>query len=199
VGTRLARKAAMPARIVHRVPGRVRIKVRGVREDAEFFAVVQQLIAGLTGVESVRVNPTSSSIVVDYQLSDELFHSSLRGDAEVRSWIQLSGEEGLESAMEDVVTEGLRYLENHSRLAESIVVTAEYLDSSLRKASDGLLDLKVLLPLGVVAATTLTKARGRGTPMWITLGSFAFNAFLTLHRRRIDRPPVHIVPPSRHA
>jgi hypothetical protein len=189
----------MPARIVHRVPGRVRIKVRGVREDAEFFAVVQQLIAGLSGVDSVRVNPGSSSIVVGYQPSDALFHSRLRGNAEVGSWLQWSGEERTDDVLEDVVTEGVRYLESHSRLAESIVVTAEYLDTGLRRASDGLLDLKVLLPLGVVAATTLTKARGRGTPMWITLGSFAFNAFLTLHRRRIDRPVVNIVRSSRHA
>jgi hypothetical protein len=75
------------------------------------------------------------------------------------------------------------------------------LDSGLRHASDGYLDLKVLLPLGVAAATSLHKARGRGTPMWLTLSTFAFNAFLALHRHRIDTPIVQIVsrPRRNHA
>jgi hypothetical protein len=92
------------------------------------------------------------------------------------------------------------YLKRHSRLAETIVSGAENLDATLRQASAGYVDLKVLLPLGVLAATTLHKRRSRGTPMWLTVSTFAFNAFLTLHRRRIDAPIVEIdYRPSRRA
>jgi hypothetical protein len=90
--------------------------------------------------------------------------------------------------MDEAVTTGVRYLEQHSRLAESVVSTTERLDASLRRASDGYLDLKVLLPLGVAAATSLHKSRSKGTPMWMTMGIFAFNAFMSLHRHRIDAP-----------
>jgi hypothetical protein len=86
----------------------------------------------------------------------------------------------------------------HSRLAEVIVSTAQQWDVNVRNASDGYVDLKVLLPLGVAVATTLHKARGRGTPMWMTLSTFAFNAFLALHRHRIDTPVLQIVSRSRN-
>ncbi len=193
-------KAARAARIVHHVPGRLRIKVMGVRAEAEFFAAVQSVIGALHGVDSVRVNPLSSSIVVDYRPADTVFHFRLQEDPEVGSWLRLEGEDALLAEVDEAVTSGVRYLARHSRLAESIVSTAEQLDSNLRKASEGYLDLKVLLPLGVAAATTLHKARGRGTPMWLTMSTFAFNAFLTLHRHRIGAPLVQIVsPPKRRA
>jgi hypothetical protein len=200
VATRIVRKAAKPARIVHHVPGRIRIKVTGAREDSEYFSVVRRLISELSGVESVRVNATSSSIVVAYNPSDPVFRVRLRDSSAVSEWLDLTEGGGLFAAMDDAVITGVRYLERHSRLAESVVSTAEQMDNSLRRASDGYLDLKVLLPLGVAAATSMHKARGKGTPMWMTMGIFAFNAFLSLHRHRIDAPVVDAgVTRARHA
>ncbi len=181
-------RAVRQARVVHHVSGRMRIKVIDAQAEAEaeFFNEVQRAIGTLPGVVSVRVNPLSSSIVVDYRPSDTIFHSRLHQSPEVSTLLCLDGEESLVAAIDGVVAEGVRYLEQHSRIAESIVSTAEHLDSSLRKVSDGYLDLKVLLPLGVVVATSLHKGRSRGTPMWLSLSTFAFNTFLTLHRQRID-------------
>jgi hypothetical protein len=193
VDTRV-RKAARSARIVHHVPGRLRIKVKGVRGEAAFFAAVQRVIGGLSGVESVRVNPSSSSIVIDYRPADTVFRFRLQDDPDIGSWLQLEGEDALAAAVDEAVVVGARYLQRHSRLAESIVSTSEQLDFELRKASNGMLDLKVLLPLGMAAVTSLHKARSRGTPMWLTVGTFAFNAFLTLHRHRIDAPVISVIP-----
>lgn len=194
-------KAARPAHIVHHVPGRLRIRVLGVRNtESEFFAAVQNVIGALHGVDSVRVNPASSSIVINYRPSDTVFHFRLQSDPRVNTWLSLEGEDALLAEIDEAVIAGSRYLGSHSRLAEAIVSTAEQLDSGLRYASDGYLDLKVLLPLGVAAATSLHKARGRGTPMWLTLSTFAFNAFLALHRHRMDAPVVQIVSKAkRHA
>jgi hypothetical protein len=192
-------KVARRARIVHHVPGRLRLRVMGVRGgESEFFAVVQGVIGALHGVESVRVNPASSSIVIDYQPSDMVFRFRLRDDPRVNTWLSLEGEDALLAEIDEAVAAGSRHLEMHSRLAEVIVSTAQQWDVNVRNASDGYVDLKVLLPLGVAVATTLHKARGRGTPMWMTLSTFAFNAFLALHRHRIDTPVVQIVSRSRN-
>jgi hypothetical protein len=200
VNTGVHKAAARSARIVHHLPGRLRIKVLGVQAEAEFFTAVQSVIGALHGVDSVRVNPASSSIVIDYRPSDTVFHFRLQDDPDVGSWLRLDGEDALIAEIDEAVKVGTRYLSDYSRLAESIVSTAEQLDINLRKASDGFLDLKVLLPLGVAAATTLHKARARGTPMWLTMSTFAFNAFLTLHRHRLGAPLVQIVsPPKRRA
>jgi hypothetical protein len=184
---------AKSARIVHRVPGRLRIKVEGARGETEFFAAVQRIISTLTGVDAVRVNAASSSIVIDYRPVDTVFHFRLQDDPDVGAWLSLEGEDALTAAIDQAVSSGSRYLTHHSRLAESIVSTAERMDSQLRRVSDGYLDLKLMLPLGVAVATSLHKARNRGTPMWMTLGTFAFNAFLSLHRHRIDTPMVQII------
>lgn len=181
------------ARIVHHVPGRLRIKVLGVRAEPEFFAAVRGVIGALPGVDSVRVNRSSSSIVVDYRPADMVFKFRLLGNPQLDSWLRLEGEDALLAEIDQAVTAGARYLGPHSRLAESIVSTAEQLDSNLRVASGGFVDLKVLLPLGLAAATALQKTRTRGTPMWMSLGTFAFNAFLALHRNRIGAPPVRII------
>jgi hypothetical protein len=201
VVTRIVAKAAKPARIVHQVPGRIRIKVTGVKDDTEYFAVVRQLISELPGVEAVHVNATSSSIVVAYNPSDPVFHFHHLGQSdEVGAWLDFTDDAGLYAAMDDAITTGVHYLERHSRLAETVVSTAETWDARLRRASDGYLDLKMLLPLGVAAATSLHKTRSKGTPMWMTMGVFAFNAFLSLHRHRIDAAVVDIVAKrARHA
>ena len=188
-----ASAAPRVARIVHHVPGRLRIKVEGVRGQTEFFAAVQRAIGGLPGVESVRTNATSSSVVVAYRPSDTVFHFRLQDDPEVGSWLTLVGEDALTAAIDEAVIVGARYLQRHSRLAETIVSSAEHLDASLRKVSVGYLDLKVLLPLGMAAASSLHKARNRGTPMWLSVSTFAFNAFLTLHRHRIEAPVVRVI------
>ena len=189
-----ASRAARAARVVHHVPGRMRIRVMGVRgSETEFFTAVQRVIGALHGVQSVRVNAASSSIVIDYRPSDTVFHLRLQDDPTVNSWLRLDGEEALLAEIDEAVTVGARYLRSHSRLAETIVAAAEDLDSNLRRVSDGYLDLKVLLPLGVAAASSMHKARNRGTPMWLTLGTFAFNAFLSLHRHRIDTPMIQII------
>jgi hypothetical protein len=188
-----ARKAAKPARIVHHVAGRMRIKVIGAAGEAEFFAAVQQVIGSLSGVESVRVNPSSSSIVIDYKPADTVFHFRLQQNPEVSSWLSLGGEDALMAAIDESVSVSAHYLEHHSRMAESMVSAVEQMDAHLLKASNGYLDLKLLFPMGVAVVTSLHKARGRGTPMWLSLGTFAFNAFLTLHHRRIDAPTIQIL------
>jgi copper chaperone CopZ len=166
----------------------MRLKVLGVPTDPEFFATVKQIIAGLEGVESVRVNAASSSIVIDYSPADTVFHFRLQDDPNVNAWMSLDGDDALLAGIDVAVATGAHYLAKQSRLAESLVAGAEELDFRLRRASDGYVDLKLF-----AAATSMRQARGTGTPMWLSLGTFAFNSFLTLHRERIGAPVIKIV------
>ncbi len=190
-------KGARPARVVHHVPGRLRIKLMGVPLEAGYLADVQRVLGTLPGVSSVHVNPASASIVVAYAPSDAAFGARLAQSSDVASWLSLESEDATLVEIHEALTAGVHYLEHHSRLAESIVGTAEQMDFNLRRASDGFLDLKVLLPLGLAVVTSLHKSRNRGTPVWLSVSTFAFNAFLTLHRHRINAPIVDVVPPRR--
>jgi hypothetical protein len=189
--------SARPARIVHHVPGRLRIKLRDVPVEAAYLADVQRVLGRLPGVSSVHVNPTSASIVVAYAPGDAVFGQRLAQSEDLAYWLSLESDDVTVAEIDEALTAGVHYLEHHSRLAESIVGTAEQMDFTLRRASDGYLDLKVLLPIGLAVVTSLHKSRSRGTPMWLSVSTFAFNAFLTLHRHRINAPIVDVVPPRR--
>jgi hypothetical protein len=173
----------------------MRLKVMGASADQDFFASVKNVIAGLQGVECVRVNAASSSIVIDYSPADTVFHFRLKDDPDVNTWLSLEGDDALLAGIDEAVSS--HYMGRHSRLAEGLVSSAEQLDSKLRQVSDGYLDLKLLLPLAFAAATSMRQAHGRGTPMWLSLGTFAFNSFISLHRQRINAPIVKIVSTGR--
>ena len=186
-------RARRTARVAHHVPGRLRLKVLGAPAQSEFFATVKDVIASLQGVDRVRVNVASGSIVIDYSPADTVFHFRLKDDPTVSAWLRLEGEDALLARIDDAVSGGAHYLGTHSRMADSLLTGAEQIDARLRSASDGYLDLKILVPLVFAAATSMRQARGRGTPMWLSLGTFAFNSFMTLHRERTEAPVVKIV------
>ncbi len=178
--------------VIHHVPGRLRIKILGGTDIPEYFLGLKELINAMPGVNSVRVNSPASSIVIDYIPDDMTFHARLQDDPNIKTWLTLDEEMVSPYIVKQEVALHTPYLVPHSRVAEAIVSVAERLDVGLRQASNGYLDLKVLLPIGIAIGTSLHKARGRGTPMWITLSTFAFNSFLTLHHQRIDAPIIQI-------
>lgn len=53
-------------RVVHHVPGRMRVRVEGSREPSEMLQMVAPVVAGLPEVLSIRVNAASGSVVVHY-------------------------------------------------------------------------------------------------------------------------------------
>lgn len=186
-------RARRTARVAHHLPGRLRLKVLGAPAETEFFATVKGVIASMQGVDRVRVNVASSSIVIDYSPADTVFHFRLKDDPTLNAWLSLEGEDALLARIDEAVSGGAHYLGSHSRMADRILSGAEQMDARLRSASDGYLDLKILVPLVFAAATSMRQARGRGTPMWLSLGTFAFNSFMTLHRERTEAPVVKIV------
>lgn len=56
-------------RVVHHVPGRLRVRVDGVREGAELLRRVAPLLDALPAPAAVRVNAPSGSVVIEYPMS----------------------------------------------------------------------------------------------------------------------------------
>jgi hypothetical protein len=55
---------AVTARIVHRLPGRTRVRIRGAGEDWPHFEAVREALLGLSGVDEVRINPRTGSALI---------------------------------------------------------------------------------------------------------------------------------------
>jgi hypothetical protein len=53
-------------RVVHHVPGRVRVRIDGARDAAEMLREVQPLLARLPGPHVVRANAAATSVVILY-------------------------------------------------------------------------------------------------------------------------------------
>ena len=52
------------AHIVHRIPGRVRLRIRNKRQDAVYFGELSRQIQSLDCIEDVRVNSNTGSIIL---------------------------------------------------------------------------------------------------------------------------------------
>ena len=184
---------ARSARVVHHVPGRLRIRVQGAG-DAGFLEDVRRVLVGLPGVETVRLSEESSSVVIGYSRTDPDFVSRL---ASLASSLGFEAD-ALPGQAGDADERELPSRLPHSHLAEGIVSTASRLDAELRRTSGGYVDLKMLVPIAACAASGLSMRRGQGTPMWLTLAIFAFNAFASLHDVRLtskeapDRTPANV-------
>jgi hypothetical protein len=67
----MADAASLPlAEIEHRLPGRMRLRLRGKRGDAAFFQLLADRLASMEGVRAVRTNPGTASLLVEHEGGD---------------------------------------------------------------------------------------------------------------------------------
>ena len=52
------------AYIVHQIRGRVRLRIRAKRQDTDYFAALGRRIESLPGIDEVRVNATTGSVIL---------------------------------------------------------------------------------------------------------------------------------------
>jgi len=174
--------SAVTAAVVHHVPGRLRLRIHA-GAGAAVFNQVAHMLSRVDGVRAVRVNPAASSIVLHYLPDDGEFVRRIRQQPGL-SW----GPECDASVPAEAPPFRPRDYDavpapmpSRSHVARAIVSTSARLDSSVRRASAGYVDLKLLLPLVFAAVGSVMLRSSRGTPMWMTLAVSAFNSFLTLH------------------
>ncbi|XWK86185.1 MAG: hypothetical protein U7127_18415 [Phormidium sp.] len=96
-------------RVVHAIPGRIRIRIPRLVDDAEYANKIKNLIAALDFVSYVRINPTASSLVVEYNYN---FHQSFVEKIEERIFRAIASVEQLPSQVEEIVSEDLAALIN---------------------------------------------------------------------------------------
>ena len=172
-----------PANVIHHVRGRIRLRVEAGRNNRQLLEQIQQSISPTAGVRSVRVNPATGSILVEYDHSlHQDFHNVLkeRGETENLFALQPPAISEVDELAVSIEREA-QFLAAHSDLARQIVDGFNRLNLGLRRATNNNIDLKVLLPLGVAVYTVLELEADMATPLWLTLGMFSFNSFIALH------------------
>jgi hypothetical protein len=165
-------------KVVHAIPGRVRVKISRLKEDPTLAREVQERLAAVRGIQRAEVNPITGSVLVLYDRTalespDSLlslieWFSPLIPDlefSELEGWLASANGDGADTPF-----------------AERLSAIFGSLNAKVGETTGGI-DLKLLLPLtlfllgmrGVLVA-------GKGVfPTWYDLLWFAFGTFLMLN------------------
>ncbi len=178
------------ARVVHHVRGRVRLKISHAKGDAEFLERIKQSLSPMPGVRRVDVNPQTGSVLIEYDpAAHSDFHERLERHAAEGDIFDLKPPELSEvDELARRIEREAEFLSARSEVAKSIVDFVKQINVGVKKLSNNAVDLNVLLPLGLAVYSVLELETDVSTPMWVTLGIFSFNSFLTLHTQppRVD-------------
>ncbi len=165
-------------RVVHHVPGRLRVVIEAARGHLGFLVKAAERIQELPGVDWVQTSPQTGSLIIHYDAD--------RGDME-----EAVGKLGERAALFDLLPapraqrSPARARGHHkpgSHLGRRLIAWGRELDEDIKLATDGTLDVRSLVPLCLSAASALAKRRNGPTPLWLTLAIFAFNSFEALNR-----------------
>lgn len=129
-----------PARLVHRLPGRVRLKIDGKRGDRAWFDALALELSLSEGILAVDANPLTGSLLIRHEGPLE----RLLGELAERGSLHVASLEPQEIPL-------------GRRLAQR----AAAVDESLRRASAGELDLAGAALLGLLLLALVQAARGQ--------------------------------------
>jgi hypothetical protein len=158
-------------RVVHAIPGRVRLKVAGIKDNPGLAAALEERLLGMDGIHRVEVNAVTGSILLLYDARER---------EEVGQTLQpLFPGLDLEE-YERPVTNGDR--PSPQPMGPRISGLFGSLNSGVGRVTGGT-DLKVLLPvtLFVLGVRSLLVSDKLRVPMWYDFLWFAFGTFLALN------------------
>jgi hypothetical protein len=172
-------------RVVHAIPGRVRVKISRLKENPVLAREVQARLSTVRGIQYVEVNPVTGSVLVLY---DRTTLESLDSLLSLAAWFSPLFPDLEFHELEDWLTSA-NGNGNATSFAERLATFFGDLNAKVGETTGGL-DLKLLLPLtlfllgmrGVLVA-------GKGVfPTWYDLLWFAFGTFFMLNPSVIRDP-----------
>jgi hypothetical protein len=137
----MSRMAEAPAAaVVHRLPGRIRLRIPDRRGDPGYFEMLALELAMLDQVRGVSVNPAAATIL-------------LRHDEPLDPVVEVARTQGLFTVAD--LTPRLEPIEHRLR---QVIASA---DGAVRGATAGELDLVSAAALGILGLAALQTLRGR--------------------------------------
>jgi hypothetical protein len=138
------------ARIVHSIPGRTRLRTRGMKGQDQYFTELQSVLGSIGGVHSVSVNSRTESVLIEHDTPiEQVLH-----EAEQRGYLR----------HDTTPNEG--YLAGIDRALKGS-------DTRLREVSSGKLDLETLTFAGFVLGGIYQATHGHALPAGVTLLRYA--------------------------
>jgi hypothetical protein len=176
--------ASAGIKVVHAMPGRVRVKLSRLKNNPAFAREIQERLSGVEGIQRVEVNLVTGSVLLLYDAE---------GVDPVDSFISLAGTLALlfpELDMSELQTWlGSSGDEPNGQLsvAERLSTLFGAMNQQVGK-STGSVDLKLLLPLTLflLGVRGLLVAEKVTFPAWYDLLWFAFGTFFMLNPQSVQ-------------
>lgn len=142
--------ATPEARIVHSVPGRTRLRTRGMKGNDEYFDELASALTSIAGVQRVSVNSRTESVLLEH-------------DAPIARIIEEAEQRG--------------YLRHDTTPPESYLASIDRAiketDIRLKAASSGKVDLETVTFVGFIASGIYQMFNNHGLPAGVTLFRYA--------------------------
>jgi hypothetical protein len=168
----------LKVKIAHQIPGRVRLKVKAVKENPELIDQIRQIFSLFPGIEEVTVNPSTGSVVLHY---DTDYHSEFHGQLEHHTGGHYRPPDNRIDALADKIEQEADYLAEHSHTAKVVVDLFREFDRQIKIASCNVVDLKIVLAAGIAGFTIFEVGASAATPVWVTVSIFALNHMIEAH------------------
>jgi hypothetical protein len=166
-------------KVVHAVPGRVRVKISRVKSDTALAQRIQERLSAVEGIQRVDVNPITGSVLVLYDSTAIPPFESLSSLMERFIALFPDTEWGELDASMAASSNGAG---SGVSPAEELATFVGGLNAKLGEATGGF-DLKFLLPLSLfLLGLRGLLITGKGVfPTWYDLLWFSFGTFLMLN------------------
>ncbi len=158
--------------VVSSTPSRTRLRVSEKRRNSEKMAQIVNALKAHPEVHDIRTNVQTGSIVIYHAHQDNSLEeiSAILQDL----GIILSSTTGTE----------LPFSQGKSEVAADLTSAVSDLNERVGQATDGVVDLRLLVPVGL-AALALRELSRTGwefeTAPWYVLAWYAFDSFIKLH------------------
>ncbi len=170
------------ARVEHKLPGRIRIKIQTAVNNPEVFKIFTTAFSLIPGITKVTPNFDTGSIVIhyDYKHEAEFQHhfKDLCSQHAITIGSDLPGDEI--SVLANRLEAEADYLAEESELLKATVDFVKYVNNLLKVLTDSRIDLKVVVGAGLAVFTFVKIGAEASTPMWVTLTLFAANHMIEL-------------------
>lgn len=166
---------ACVATISHSVPGRLRVRVDGDttgQRDEVLDAI--KAISNRPGVDQVRSDRRTGSALVTYDPDELSLESAIALLRNAHTVLRTLAPPAVSSAIDSGLSDAAAVIRGGMRTA----------DGSVMRATRGIVDLRVLVPIGLAglsARNLLRNGVGLKAMPWYVLAYYAFDSFIKLH------------------
>ena len=169
--------------IAHQVPGRIRMKIPSAKGNPALLEEIQKTFSVIPGIEEVRVNPETGSVVLRYDTDrHDDFHSGFahRYEHHAGHHPHHKPPSNEIDALASKIEEEATFLAEHSQAAKAVVDFCRHWDGEIKHASGNMFDLKMVLCVGLVGFMIFEVGAAAATPVWVTLTLFGLNHFVEM-------------------